>query len=77
MHPDSAGAILRETFEALEIEGASTHRSRRTVLTRMSNLGTPLPVTQEISGHESLAALQEYLEVSDEQLEQAIAALSL
>jgi integrase/recombinase XerD len=41
----------------------------------MSNLGTPLRVIQEISGHESLAELQEYLEVSDEQLEQAIAQL--
>jgi integrase/recombinase XerD len=43
----------------------------------MSNLWTPFRVIQEISGHESLTALQEYLEVSDEQLEQAIAALSL
>jgi integrase/recombinase XerD len=75
IHPDSAAAILRGAFEALKIEGASTHSFRRTALTRMSNLGTPLRVIQEISGHESLAALQEYLEVSDEQLEQAIAQL--
>ena len=75
IHPDSAAAILRGAFEALGIEGASTHSFRRTALTRMSNLGTPLRVIQEISGHESLAALQEYLEVSDEQLEQAISRL--
>jgi len=41
----------------------------------MLNLGIPLRVIQEISGHESLAELQKYLEVSDEQLEQAIAQL--
>lgn len=75
IHPDSAAAILRAAFERLDIEGASTHSFRRTALTRMSNLGIPLRVIQEISGHESLAALQEYLEVSDEQLEQAIARL--
>jgi integrase/recombinase XerD len=42
----------------------------------MSSAGIPLRVIQEISGHRSLQALQRYLEVSELQLEGAIAALS-
>ena len=75
IHPDSAALILREAFERLAIEGASTHSFRRTALTRLSNAGVPLRVIQEISGHDTLAALQRYLEVTERQVEEAIAAL--
>lgn len=75
IHPDSAAEILRDTMRYLGIEGASTHSFRRTALTRLSNAGVPLRVIQEVSGHESLGALQAYLEVSEEQLEAAIAKL--
>ncbi|WP_431193613.1 tyrosine-type recombinase/integrase [Trichocoleus desertorum] len=56
--------------------GVSTHSFRRTALTRMSSAGVPLRVIQEISGHRSLQALQRYLDVSEGQLEGAIATLS-
>ena len=75
IHPDSAALILRTALERLAIEGASTHSFRRTALTRLSNAGVPLRVIQEISGHETLAALQKYLEVTERQVEDAIAAL--
>ena len=42
----------------------------------MSAAGVPLRVIQELSGHRSLAALQKYLEVSEEQKGRAIAALT-
>jgi hypothetical protein len=42
----------------------------------MSSAGIPLWVIQEISGHRSLQVLQRYLEVSEVQLEGAIASLS-
>lgn len=76
IHPDSAAAILRDAFETLCIEGASTHSFRRTALTRLSNEGVPLRVIQEVSGHETLTALQKYLEVSEQQVEDAIAHLN-
>ena len=76
LHPDSAALILRTAFERVEIEGASTHSFRRTALTRLSNAGVPLRVIQEISGHETLAALQKYLEVTERQIEDAIAHLN-
>jgi integrase/recombinase XerD len=75
LHPDSAAAILRQVFEQLGIEGASTHSFRRTALTRLSNARVPLRVIQEISGHHTLTALQRYLEVSESQVEEAIASL--
>jgi len=55
--------------------GVSTHSFRRTALTSLSNAGVPLRVIQEISGHQSLTALQKYLEVNEEQVANAIQAL--
>jgi integrase/recombinase XerD len=72
IHADSASAILKLAFRTVEIEGASTHSCRRTALTRLSNGGVPLRVIQEISGHRSLGELQKYLEVTEQQIEQAI-----
>ena len=66
---------LREACDLLGFEGFSTHSFRRTALTRMSNAGVPLRVIQEISGHRSLAELQKYLAVTEEQVEGAIAFL--
>lgn len=77
IHPDSAAKILREAFEEIEIEGASTHSFRRTALTQMSNAGIPLRIIQEISGHRSLNELQNYLEVTESQVKGAVSSLSM
>lgn len=76
INPMSASRILREAFERVDIEGASTHSLRRTALTTMSNSGHPLRIIQEVSGHRSLEVLEEYLAVKDEQIRGAIASLS-
>jgi integrase/recombinase XerD len=76
LNPRSADAILRETFSRLGIEGASTHSFRRTAITQMHNAGVPIKHIQEISGHKTLAALQRYVEVTDQDKEAAIAALN-
>lgn len=75
IHPDSADKILRSAFTQLSIEGASTHSFRRTCLTKMHKSGVPLKVIQKISGHKTLAALQKYLEVLDEDLDAAVSTL--
>ena len=74
---DSAARILRLACKRVGIEGVSTHSFRRTALTQMSNAGIPLRVIQELSGHRNLEQLQRYLEVSDEQVLGAAAALSM
>jgi integrase/recombinase XerD len=71
----AADLILRDACAAVGLEGVSTHSFRRTALTTMSNAGVPLRVIQEISGHQTLSALQRYLEVKPEQKKEAISAL--
>jgi integrase/recombinase XerD len=74
---DSAARILRGACQQVNIFGVSSHSFRRTALTQMSNAGIPLRVVQEISGHRNLEQLQRYLEVSDDQVLGAAAALSM
>ena len=76
INPMSASRILREAFDRIDIEGASTHSLRRTALTTMSNNGIPLRIIQEVSGHRSLEVLEEYLAVRDDQVRGEIASLS-
>ncbi len=76
INPMSASRILREAFDRIGIEGASTHSFRRTALTTMSNNGIPLRIIQQVSGHRSLEVLEEYLAVRDDQVRGAIASLS-
>ena len=71
----SADAILREILFKLEIEGVSTHSFRRTALTRMSDAGIPLKHIQAISGHKTLASLERYLGVTEQQKQRAISTL--
>lgn len=76
LNPRSADAILRQAFQQLGIEGASTHSFRRTAITQMHNARVPIKHIQSISGHKTLAALQAYIEVTEQDKEAAIAALS-
>jgi integrase/recombinase XerD len=76
LHPEAASHILAEAVKRVGMEGFSTHSFRRTALTQMSNAGIPLRVIQKLSGHRSLAVLQEYLEVGDAQVRGAANSLS-
>lgn len=76
LHKGSADQILRQACDRIGLEGVSTHSFRRTALTQMHNAGVPTKHIQRISGHRTLAALSEYLEVTDQQVEGAIATLS-
>ena len=67
-----ADLVLRESCQKLGIKGVSTHSFRRTALTRMHSAGVPLRTIQRISGHSSLAALAVYLEVTDENIRDAV-----
>jgi integrase/recombinase XerD len=71
----AADLILKDACKRVSLTGVSTHSFRRTALTRMHNAGIPLRVIQEISGHSSLETLQRYLEVTDEQIVEAVNAI--
>ncbi|ROI07336.1 site-specific integrase, partial [Microcystis aeruginosa FACHB-524] len=67
-----ADLVLRQTCDRLGLKGISTHSFRRTALTRMHLAGVPLRTIQRISGHSSLAALSVYLEVTDQNVRDAV-----
>jgi integrase/recombinase XerD len=67
-----ADLALRDACNHLGLKGISTHSFRRTALTRMHLAGVPLRTIQKISGHSSLAALSVYLEVTDENIRDAV-----
>ncbi len=69
---NQASKIFHKACDKVGIVGASTHSMRRTALTQMHKNGISLRTIQEISGHKSLAALQKYLEVSEEEKTQAL-----
>lgn len=73
----AADLILRQACERIGIKGVSTHSFRRTALTQMHNQGIPLRVIQRISGHSSLATLQRYLEIADEQIIEAVSVIGV
>lgn len=77
IHKASADRLLREALVRVNLDemGFSSHSFRRTCLSRMSDSGIPLRHIQSISGHRSLAALERYLGVTDEQKLSAIATL--
>ena len=72
----AADLILKNACQRVGLVGVSTHSFRRTALTRMHNAGVPLRVIQEISGHSSLETLQRYLEVTDQQIVDAVKVIS-
>lgn len=52
--------------------GISTHSFRRTAITELANSGVNIRVIQEITGHSNLGQLKTYIEVSEEQVREAI-----
>ena len=78
-HPISRKAFdkaLRVATKKTQIQGASSHSFRRSALSSASSKGVPLRQIQEISGHKSLAVLQRYLEVTDQQKAEVIDAFA-
>jgi integrase/recombinase XerD len=66
---------LRQACDRLGLRGYSTHSNRRTWATRLDQAGVRLKAIQDLGGWSSMAALQRYLEVSEEEKVRAIARL--
>lgn len=52
--------------------GISSHSFRRTAITELSNSGVSIRVIQEVTGHKNIGQLKTYIEVSEEQITEAI-----
>jgi len=66
---------LRQACDRLGLRGYSTHSNRRTWATRLDKAGVRLRTIQDLGGWSSMAALQRYLEVSEEEKVSAIGRL--
>ncbi len=65
---------LRRTFNkaGLGRRGISSHSPRRTFITSLSEKGVPIRTIQSLTGHQNLATLQRYVEVSEESRKSAV-----
>lgn len=61
--------------DRLGLRGYSTHSNRRTWVTRLDKAGVRLKAIQDLGGWSSMAALQRYLEVLEEEKVDAISHL--
>lgn len=71
----NADKFLRVAAEKAGLEGVSCHSTRRTLITNLSRVGVATTVIQKITGHRDLKSLQRYVEVSDDQLKEAVCLL--
>ncbi|MEH2139081.1 tyrosine-type recombinase/integrase [Nostoc sp.] len=72
-----ADAILRAAVDkaGLSAKGISTHSTRRSFITNLANKGINLAMIKKITGHTDLKVLSQYIEVSDDDMKNAIATL--
>jgi len=70
-----ADVVLKRALDKTGLVGISTHSFRRTCLTRMHRAGVSLRTIKKISGHSSLERLYLYLEVSEEELTNAVSTI--
>jgi len=72
-----ADMILRTAVEkaGLTAKGISTHSTRRTFITSLAKKGIGLATIKKITGHTDLKVLSRYIEISDDDVKNAIATL--
>lgn len=56
----------------LESRGFSLHSFRRTFITELAKAGVPVPTIKKITGHSSLSALQEYIDIDEDSILKAL-----
>ena len=72
----SVDRVLRRTLEQLGIEDASCHSMRRSMLTKLKDIGVLETDIMEISGHSDLNSLKKYLKTTDTKKKEMINALN-
>lgn len=72
-----ADMILRAAVEkaGLSAKGISTHSTRRSFITNLAKRGVGIATIKKVTGHTDLKTLSRYIEVSDEDVKNAISTL--
>lgn len=71
MDKGTAESIIRRIGRAAGIEKAHPHRFRRTGATMALRAGMPIQTVSKLLGHNNIETTQIYLDISDDELEQA------
>lgn len=64
--------VLRNACKECGLEGISTHSFRRTTITELSRNNVSLRVIQKVSGHKNLNVLQEYIDIEEKEVVNAL-----
>ncbi len=75
MSRQAADKALRAACSSLGLEGTTTHSFRRSLAQSAVRKGIPLSTVQALTGHKSLGSLGEYLQATDEEISDALAAV--
>lgn len=75
MTTQAADKGLRQVCDYLGLEGVSTHSFRRSLLTKMHNQGHSLRTLQQITKHADIGNLAKYLDVGQQEADQALCSL--
>jgi len=72
-----ADMVLRAAVDkaGLSAKGISTHSTRRSFITKLHRNGTDLYTIKKITGHKDFKALERYVEIDNDRVKGAIAAL--
>ena len=71
MDRSSISAILRKLAKRAGVERANPHKFRRTCATMALRRGMPIEQVSKMLGHESVETTQIYLDLTEDELEQA------
>lgn len=71
MDKGTAESIIRRIGRAVGVEKAHPHRFRRTGATMALRAGMPIQTVSKLLGHNNIETTQIYLDISDDELEQA------
>jgi len=64
--------LVKRLYERVGIVGASSHSGRRTFITKLATSGVSVRVIAEAVGHASIATTQNYIDVNDDLIGNAV-----
>ena len=64
--------LIKRLYERVDIVGASSHSGRRTFITKLATSGVSVRVIAEAVGHSNISVTNEYIDVNDDLIGNAV-----
>lgn len=74
--PSTLAQHFHYMYKGAGISGASSHSSRRSFITKLSEMGVSVRVLMDLAGHRSLAVTQKYIESNPKLMRSAVELLA-